>query len=90
MWKVVAKIMQFLSQAAARHASLGNEGGWKSVLKPAPVCAAVFIFRYLSFKDRQVVSILIALSRRLLWSIGLASLSVVCGRHFKWTGSEHF
>lgn len=48
VWKVVAKIMQFLSQAAARNAGLRNGGDWKSVLKPAPQRAAVFIFRYLS------------------------------------------
>lgn len=75
LWKVVAKIMQFLSQAAARNARLGSGGGWKSVLKLAPQCADAVIFRYLSFKDRQAVSILIAHSRRLLWSIGLASPS---------------
>lgn len=49
--------VQFLSQAAARNARLGNRDGWKSVLKVAPQCIAAVTFRYLSSKNRQVVSI---------------------------------
>lgn len=56
-WKVITKKSSFYHKLQLEMPGWETRGGWKSVLKVAPQCIAAVTFRYLSSKNRQVVSI---------------------------------
>lgn len=91
IWKVVAKIMLFLPQAAAGNARLGSGGSWRSVLTLAPPVPCCCYLQTSSKTGKQgEVSLPAAGGGGAVHRVSVSEWnSVVCGRLLKWIGSEH-